>query len=78
MFESAETGIEANRGRMRPIGEMLRLALANKCRAEAIQQETGNLRAHFEGEIKNTHLVVAGANEFTNIDARAALDDHAE
>jgi len=78
MFESAETGIEANRGHMRPGGEMARLALANKCRAEAVRQETGDMRAHLEGEIMRTHLVVDGANAITNIEARAALDDHAE
>jgi len=75
MFESAETGIAANHDLMRPVGATARLALANKCRAEAIQQETGDMRGHFESEIMSTHV---GAIEFTNIDARAELDAHAE
>ncbi|KAJ1496245.1 hypothetical protein T484DRAFT_1874618 [Baffinella frigidus] len=78
MFEAAGTGIQANLGHARPVGEMLRLALANDVRAEAIKLETGDMREHFQREIMGTHLVVDGEGEFTDMHARAALDAHAE
>ncbi|KAJ1486810.1 hypothetical protein T484DRAFT_1890017, partial [Baffinella frigidus] len=74
MFEAAGTGIKANLGHARPVGEALRLALANETRAKAVSQVTSNLnlRKVFEEFIRNQSLVDDAGNMITNIDDHAA------